>query len=64
MDKHSKIFIAGSKGLVGSALVRRLTRGGYINLLTPEIDRLDLTDQRVGYFGDTIPIFGKLLPVP
>jgi len=46
MDKWSRIFIAGSRGLVGSALVRRLRRGGYTNLLTPEIDELDLTDQR------------------
>lgn len=46
MNKASKIFIAGSGGLVGSAIVRRLRAGGYGNLLTPEIDALDLTDQR------------------
>jgi len=46
MDKHSKIFLAGSRGLVGSALLRRLKLDGYTNLLTPEIDELDLTDQR------------------
>jgi len=46
MNKHSKIFIAGSNGLVGSAIVRRLRAGGYTNLLTPEISELDLTDQR------------------
>jgi GDP-L-fucose synthase len=46
MDKHARIFVAGSRGLVGSSLVRRLHRGGYANLLTPEIDELDLTDQR------------------
>ena len=45
MDKDSKIFVAGSRGLVGSALMRRLALGGYSNLLTPEIDELDLTDQ-------------------
>jgi GDP-L-fucose synthase len=45
VDKQAKIFIAGSRGLVGSALVRRLQRGGYTNLVTPEIDELDLTDQ-------------------
>jgi GDP-L-fucose synthase len=45
MEKNSKIFVAGSGGLVGSALVRRLKAGGYTNLLTPEIDELDLTDQ-------------------
>lgn len=36
--------MAGSRGLVGSAIVRRLQSGGYTNLLTPEIDELDLTD--------------------
>ena len=46
MQKNSKIFIAGSNGLVGSAIVRRLRSGGYINLLTPEIDELDLTDAK------------------
>jgi GDP-L-fucose synthase len=45
MHKDSRIFVAGSKGLVGSALVRRLRAGGYTNLLLPEIDELDLTDQ-------------------
>ena len=45
MNKDSKIFVAGSNGLVGSALVRRLKAGGYTNLLTPEIDELDLTNQ-------------------
>ena len=46
MEKNSKIFVAGSNGLVGSAIVRRLQAGGYTNLLTPEIDELDLTDSR------------------
>ncbi len=46
MLKDSKIFVAGSNGLVGSALVRRLEKGGYTNLLTPEIDELDLTNQQ------------------
>ena len=45
MNKNSKIFIAGSNGLVGSAIVRRFRAGGYTNLLTPEIDTLDLTNQ-------------------
>ena len=47
MEKQSKIFVAGSNGLVGSAIVRRLQSGGYTNLLTPEIDELDLTDPKV-----------------
>lgn len=46
MNKDARIFVAGSAGLVGSALVRRLRAGGYANLLLPEIDALDLTDQR------------------
>ena len=44
MDKNSRIFLAGSRGLVGSALLRRLKSEGYTNLITPEIDELDLTD--------------------
>ncbi len=43
---NAKIFVAGSSGLVGSALVRRLRAGGYNNLLTPGRDRLDLTEQQ------------------
>lgn len=51
MNKDSKIFVAGSKGLVGSALVRELLARGYNNLLTPEISELDLTNQlAVGEF--------------
>lgn len=51
MDKNAKIFLAGSKGLVGSALYRCLKAAGYTNLITPEIDELDLTNQEaVGRF--------------
>ena len=46
MKTTAKIFVAGSNGLVGSALVRQLTTEGYTNLLTPEIDQLDLTNQQ------------------
>jgi GDP-L-fucose synthase len=46
MNLDSKIFVAGSNGLVGSAIVRRLRSGGYLNLLTPEIDEIDLSDQK------------------
>lgn len=46
MPKGARIFVAGSKGLVGSALVRQLRSRGYNDLLLPEIDELDLTSQR------------------
>ena len=46
MNTLSKIFVAGSNGLVGSAIVRRLQSGGYTNLLTPEIEELELTDPK------------------
>ena len=46
MEKNDKIFIAGPTGLVGSALVRHLTRKGYTNLLTPTRKELDLLDAK------------------
>ncbi len=46
MDKHSKIYIAGHTGLVGSALVRALQAQGYNNLVSRTHQELDLTDQQ------------------
>ncbi len=45
MKKDSKIFVAGHRGLVGSAIVRALERDGYGNILVRTRDELDLTDQ-------------------
>jgi GDP-L-fucose synthase len=45
MQKDSKIYIAGHRGLVGSALVRRFQAKGYTNLLMRTHAELDLTDQ-------------------
>ena len=45
MNKHSKIYIAGHLGLVGSALLRLLQKRGYTNFLTRTIQELDLTNQ-------------------
>jgi GDP-L-fucose synthase len=45
MRHDSRIFIAGHRGLVGSALVRHLTAQGYDHLLTATRDQLDLRDQ-------------------
>lgn len=46
MDKNAKIYIAGHRGMVGSAIVRRLQSGGYTNLLTRTRQQLDLLDQQ------------------
>ena len=45
MHTGAKIFVAGHKGLVGSALVRRLTAAGQVNLLLRTHRELDLTNQ-------------------
>jgi GDP-L-fucose synthase len=45
LDKSARIFVAGHRGLVGSALVRRLTRAGFTNLVTRTRSELDLTRQ-------------------
>jgi GDP-L-fucose synthase len=45
MDQNSRIFVAGSRGLVGSAIVRRLEAAGATRLLTATREQLDLRDQ-------------------
>jgi GDP-L-fucose synthase len=45
MNTRSKIFVAGHRGLVGSAIVRRLGRGGYSNVLVRSRSEVDLTDE-------------------
>lgn len=45
MDKHAKIFVAGHRGLVGSAIVRNLRARGYDNLLLRTHAELDLCNQ-------------------
>ena len=45
MQQDSKIFVAGSKGLVGSAIVRKLISEGFQNILTSSIEEVDLTNQ-------------------
>lgn len=46
IKRTSKIYIAGHRGMVGSAIVRRLKAAGYTNLVTRERKELDLLDQR------------------
>ena len=45
INKNSKIFVAGHKGLVGSAIIRKLISEGYKNILFEKRKHLDLTNQ-------------------
>src|SRR5438132_5516978 len=45
MDKTDRIFVAGHRGMVGSALVRRLEAEAFSNVVTRERSQLDLTDE-------------------
>uniref|UniRef100_A0A7C5Z5T2 GDP-L-fucose synthase n=1 Tax=Caldicellulosiruptor owensensis TaxID=55205 RepID=A0A7C5Z5T2_9FIRM len=45
MEKSSKIFVAGHRGLVGSAIVRKLQKEGYTNLILKGREEVDLTRQ-------------------
>src|SRR5438874_2955997 len=46
MDKSEKIFVAGHRGLVGSAVVRRLESEGFYNLPKRDRSQLDLADEQ------------------
>lgn len=46
MKPESKIYVAGHRGLVGGAIMRRLEKGGYRNLVTRTRAELDLTSQQ------------------
>jgi len=46
MLPNSKIFVAGHKGMVGSAIVRRLQAAGFAHVITRDRNELDLLDQR------------------
>ena len=45
MKKSAKVYVAGHRGLVGSAIVRRLQKNGYDNLLLGSRSELDLTEK-------------------
>lgn len=57
MNKTDKIFVAGHKGLVGSALVRELYKKRYTNVLTVDKNVVDLKDQKSvnQWFSDNSP---------
>ena len=46
MEKESKVYVAGHRGMVGSAIVRKLTSLGYTNLITRTSAELDLRNQQ------------------
>lgn len=46
MNRNSKIYIAGHRGMVGSAILRNLTSNGFNNIITKTSSELDLTDQK------------------
>ena len=63
MPKDAPIFVAGHRGLVGSAVLRRLEAGGFTNIITASRAQLDLRDQAaVNYwFRDHRPEFVYLV---
>jgi GDP-L-fucose synthase len=59
MEKGSKIYIAGHRGMVGSAIKRRLESEGYTNIVTRTSTELDLRNQQQvkDFFADERPAF-------
>src|SRR5258708_37351624 len=59
MTPSSRIFVAGHRGLVGSAIVRRLEQKGYHNLIAATREDLDLRDQAAvsRFFARHLPEF-------
>lgn len=57
MDKQARVFVAGHRGLVGSAFLRRLEAEGFPNRITRTREELDLTDASAtdGFFAETRP---------
>jgi GDP-L-fucose synthase len=57
MEKEAKIYIAGHRGMVGSAIYRKLEKEGFTNFVTRTSDTLDLRNQQVvaGFFEEEKP---------
>ncbi len=57
MEKNARIYVAGHRGLVGSAIVKNLRENGFTNLVTRTHAELDLTDARAvaGFFAEERP---------
>lgn len=59
MDKQDKIYVAGHRGMVGSAIVRKLLSEGYTNIITRASSELDLRNQQAvnDFFSTERPSF-------
>ncbi|MFN5181633.1 MAG: GDP-L-fucose synthase family protein [Bacteroidota bacterium] len=57
MDKSAKIYVAGHRGMVGSAICRNLLNNGYTNLITLKSSELDLRNQQsvLNFFNEVRP---------
>lgn len=57
MEKNAKIYVAGHRGMVGSAIFRTLQKNGFSNIVTRTSSELDLRDQRAvaAFFADEKP---------
>ena len=57
MEKHEKIYVAGHRGMVGSAIVRELRRQGYTNIITRTHQELNLCRQEAveNFFAEEKP---------
>ena len=57
MEKNARIYVAGHRGMVGSAIVRQLEQHGYNNILTRSSSQLDLRNQQAvrDFFAETKP---------
>ena len=62
MDKNSKIYVAGHRGMVGSAIVRKLSNEGFENIVTRTSSELDLRNQQAveDFFAEEKPLFDFL----
>ena len=49
INKKSKIFVAGHKGMVGSAIIRKLKKKGFSKIIFEDKKRLNLLDQNKVY---------------
>ena len=59
MEKHEKIYIAGHRGMVGSAVHRRLAKEGFSNILARTSEELDLRNQQqvADFFAEQKPVY-------